>query len=386
MSVLKIFKWFFGCIRYFTPSKGKSKGKNRPMTQEDIWKMWIPQDPPESEMTIQRGECKIADDPGYNKWKGHCDKIDGKSAKVFAASCRGRSHAQKRKFRDDSFDIRYIEESDWYVLAVGDGAGSAKYSRKGSEIACRVSVETIESKIRSGVFGDEFDNDCEKIRKAYYGETCELSIEKFCGKHLYHVLAEACVTARREIQEEVKEMNKTPEQTVSERDYHTTILLAICKKLENGDWFIGSFGIGDGVIAIHSPKSLNLMNVTDSGDYAGETSFLTSKKVWDVSDDPNKIIRRFKAVVVPDFTALFLMTDGVADAIFNTENMLQDTKVWAKFWTRLTKGEETAFSNINFRCKDAEQQLLEWLEFKVPGYHDDRTLIILQPQNKKKKA
>jgi len=342
--------------------------------------MWVSLDPPDSERTVRRGDLIIDNDfQGYNKWKGHCDKIIGTTANVFAASCRGRAHAQRGKFRDDSFDMRHIEEPGWYILAVADGAGSAKYSRKGSEIACRITVNVIESKIKNGVFDDEFDADCEKIRNTFYGDPCEISIEKFCGKHLYHVLAEACVTARKEILQEVKEMNKTPDQKVSERDYHTTILLAICKKLKNGGWFIGSFGIGDGMIAIYSRESLSLMTIADSGDYAGETNFLASNRVWDVSNDPGKIIRRFKAVVVPDFTALFLMTDGVSDAIFPTEVMLNDTSIWTDFWMKLTKGEKNTFSKVDFSKKTAAKQLLKWLEFKVPGSHDDRTLIVLQP-------
>ena len=350
------------------------------LSQNDIWKMWTSHDPPESELIVRRGGQIINNDPqGYHKWEGHTDNKFGATANVFAASCRGRSHAHNKKFRDDSFDIRYIDESGWYVLAVADGAGSAKYSRKGSEIACRISADIIETKIKKGEFNEEFDADCEKIRKDSYGVTCKKSVEKFCGKHLYHILAEACVNARNAILEEVNAMNQTPDQRVSERDYHTTILLTICKKLQNSEWFIGSFGIGDGMIAYYSPGSRDLMTVTDCGDYAGETTFLTTNQVWDVSDDPNKIIRRFKAVVVPDFTALFLMTDGVSDAIFPTEAMLDDSNTWDEFWKKLTKGEENSFSQVDFQSETAAQQLLEWLEFKVPGYHDDRTLIVLQP-------
>ena len=377
------------CFEWFVKSKcavgNEDKDNAGRITQDEIWKMWGEGiDPPKSERIVIRDGKKITkkDDPqGYHKWEGRKEKISGLTADVFAASCRGRSHARSGKFRDDSFEIRYVKESDWYILAVADGAGSAKYSRKGSEIACRVSVKTIESKIRSGVFGTDFEQDCSKIRLPPFGEANDNNdVRFFCGKHLYHVLAEAAVEARKEIVREVEAMNKTPGQSVLEKDYNTTILLAVCKRLESGEWFIGSFAIGDGIIAFYSPPpaAFDIMNVGDSGEYAGETSFLTSKKVWDVSDDPNKIIKRFKAVVIPQFTALFLMTDGVSDAIFNTQSMLHDREVWDDFWKKLTKGDNPSFGKVDFRKKTAGT-LLEWLGFKVPSYHDDRTLVVLLP-------
>lgn len=54
---------------------------------------------------------------------------------IVAASKRGRSHAQEGKPRDDHFKMSHMDNG-WYIMAVADGAGSAKYSREGSRIAC----------------------------------------------------------------------------------------------------------------------------------------------------------------------------------------------------------------------------------------------------------
>ena len=59
---------------------------------------------------------------------------------IVAASKRGRSHAQESKPRDDHFKIKHISNG-WYIMAVADGAGSAKLSREGSRIACEESVK-----------------------------------------------------------------------------------------------------------------------------------------------------------------------------------------------------------------------------------------------------
>lgn len=67
---------------------------------------------------------------------------DGSAKKdIVAASQRGRSHAQEGKARDDHFSLFHCDESDWYIIAVADGAGSAKYSRKGSEVACNTVID-----------------------------------------------------------------------------------------------------------------------------------------------------------------------------------------------------------------------------------------------------
>ena len=49
---------------------------------------------------------------------------------IVAASQRGRSHAQEGKARDDHFKMIHCDESDWYVIAVADGAGSANYQEE----------------------------------------------------------------------------------------------------------------------------------------------------------------------------------------------------------------------------------------------------------------
>ena len=60
---------------------------------------------------------------------------------IVAASQRGRSHAHEGKPRDDHFLLHYCKDTEWYIMAVADGAGSAKYSREGSRIACETVVE-----------------------------------------------------------------------------------------------------------------------------------------------------------------------------------------------------------------------------------------------------
>jgi hypothetical protein len=65
---------------------------------------------------------------------------------IVAASKRGRSHAQEGKPRDDHFKLKHMDNG-WYIISVADGAGSAKFSREGSQIACNIVVDYCQSQL-----------------------------------------------------------------------------------------------------------------------------------------------------------------------------------------------------------------------------------------------
>ena len=62
--------------------------------------------------------------------------VRGPDLSIIAASKRGRSHAHVGSFRDDDYRIAHLADSGWYVAVLADGAGSARYSRRGSAIIC----------------------------------------------------------------------------------------------------------------------------------------------------------------------------------------------------------------------------------------------------------
>ena len=73
--------------------------------------------------------------------------ITGKG--IVAASKRGRAHAHDGKFRDDDFALNWLAESGWLIVAVSDGAGSAKFSRAGARMACTSFVNDLTQKLSS---------------------------------------------------------------------------------------------------------------------------------------------------------------------------------------------------------------------------------------------
>jgi hypothetical protein len=76
--------------------------------------------------------------------------------------------------------------------------------------------------------------------------------------------------------------------------------------------------------------------------------------------------------VVDSFDAVILMTDGISDPKFETDNNLNSQAKWDELWEDLVK--EVPFEKRDASVADA---LLKWMDFWSPGNHDDRTMIVL---------
>ena len=115
-----------------------------------------------------------------------------------------------------------------------------------------------------------------------------------------------------------------------------------------------------------------VQGMPDGGEYGGQTRFLTkdSTEVW--PQDANKLIeRRLRFDVVPSFDGIILMTDGVSDPKFETDNNLFNQRSGPNCGTNSPRKSR---SKIDMTVADA---LLKWMDFWSPGNHDDRTMMIL---------
>ena len=281
--------------------------------------------------------------------------LDGEEKHIVAASLRGRSHAQEGKPRDDAF--RFATTHGWQVLAVSDGAGSACYSREGARLACEKAVAVCCERLDNEPFRDGF----EAHIKALSAIPDETNKRKPVGDSLYTLLCHAANQARQAIAQEAGLQGKET------RTYAATLLLCVAKH-----WFVGSFWVGDGAIALYrrdtTPHTVYLMGEPDEGEYGGQTRFLTMPEVF---SDASALYRRLRFRLVDDFSALFLMTDGVSDPKFETTNNLKNAEKWDALWDELTA------ANALTNAAESKQALLEWLGFPSPGNHDDRTLLVL---------
>lgn len=267
---------------------------------------------------------------------------------IFSASTRGRTHAHVGSFRDDDFFMHTDKLNNWSILIVADGAGSAKSSRKGSLLACQHAGNSIKSNIEAkyneiNLLIESYDLD-DKDRKAK---------EKF-----YYILGEGFKSAVSAIQEEATQ------KRVPFKEYSTTLLISICFQF-NKKLFIASAMIGDGAIAVYTQESdqIALLGIADSGEFAGQTRFLDNSTIdtsfWD----------RVNVGFYDKPTALLLMTDGISDPKFETDNGLKNIELWKKLWLEIQP-------IMDMDSEKKEASLLEWMEFFSPGHHDDRTLAV----------
>ena len=288
------------------------------------------------------------------------DASDGSPMKhMVVASKRGRSHAHEGKPRDDAYRMNYCAENGWYVMAVSDGAGSASYSREGSRLACETAVQFCWDKLAEA----ETLNHIEAQIAAYHQSESE-NISKV-GEVLYRLLCYAAFHACKAIQDEAKKHQRDP------RTYAATLLLSITKRFSFG-WFVATFWVGDGAIALYrrDVHEVKLMGEPDEGEYGGQTRFVTMPEIF---QDSKSCYKRLRFTLVDDFTALFLMSDGVSDAKFETTNNLKNPQKWDELWENLES------QGVGLTAGDAttKDRLLAWLDFWSQGNYDDRTIAVL---------
>jgi serine/threonine protein phosphatase PrpC len=290
-------------------------------------------------------------DPNMPYFKKHEDRgfVKGLEDRVMvAASRRGRSHEHSGTFRDDDFML--ASEHGWNILAVADGAGSAKSSRKGSELAVQRSMEYLVNalSIQSGKI--------EQDAAIWFAN--QAGSQHSVKSALYETFGRAAFMAVKAIEEEAASKN------ANTKDYSTTLLLAGHKKLPIGHFF-AAYWVGDGGVGVYEKgKNVHLLGEADSGEFAGQTRFLDKQVMT-----PDDVMKRLRFVIVDEFSALVLMTDGVTDPKFETDNNLANLNKWDELWVELEPilaDKETASDN-----------LLKWLEFWSPGNHDDRTIALL---------
>jgi serine/threonine protein phosphatase PrpC len=284
------------------------------------------------------------------------------SKKFIAGSKRGRSHAHEGIFRDDDFGFNFSEQTGWGIIAVADGAGSVKYSRKGSLIACQKIVEYF---LNIPIEDVELLGEAINAEINESNETNQKAISTFCIKH--H--GKAAFHALNAIKEEASIKG------AQVKDYSTTLIFTFIK--EFGDkLFVSSFWVGDGGIGIFSKESnsVSLLGVPDSGEFSGQTRFLTMNEIF----ADNAYISRIKYKIVDKSCKVILMSDGISDAKFQTDAALEKIDVWNSFISDLEGANDDSIS-VEFEAdlKVSEENLMKWMDFWSPGNHDDRTLAIL---------
>lgn len=280
--------------------------------------------------------------------------------KIVIASKRGRSHAHEATFRDDDFAVDQLP-AEWNIISVSDGAGSAKMARYGSQL----STQSINDFFKN----EEVLNEIEKNAILIYNPSEETSkeIETEAKQNIIRLLYKGVLNVYHLLNETAKE------HSFSIKDLHATLIFTLVKKFDFG-YVILSFGVGDCPINVINPEfsEVKLLNQMDVGEFGGGTRFITMKEIFN-----DQISSRFGINCVKDFSKLVLMTDGIYDPKFVTENKLENLESWKSFFHDLDGNNEDGMK-VDFENDETiDQQLLEWTDFWSKGNHDDRTLAII---------
>lgn len=282
---------------------------------------------------------------------------------IVIASKRGRSHANVGSFREDDFAFKNLKEIGWSILAVSDGAGSAKLSRKGSNLACNAVVDYFEENLNAENL-KEFD----QVLLDHHDKATDETSKKI-SHFVYQNLSKAAHFAHQKIEEFA--LNSETEL----KNFHATLIFTLVKKYDFG-YAILTFGIGDCPIGLLNKDltEIKLMNWLDVGDFGGGTRFVTMPEIF----QSDKFSTRFGFKLIDNFSYLMLMTDGIYDPKFVVEANLEKIEKWTEFLEDL-KGKNEDGTKVDFdkNNPDIAAQLSTWMDFWSPGNHDDRTLAII---------
>lgn len=277
--------------------------------------------------------------------------------KIVVASKRGRSHAHEGKFREDDFAVNTLP-LDWNIVSVSDGAGSATAAREGSRLA----TTTVNQ-----FFSSQVLNRIEDHINLLFASQSSIEEQSETKQNIINILSESVLNVYHRLEK------TAAENALSVNDLHATLIFTLLKKFSFG-YVILSFGVGDCPINLINAdfSEIKLLNQMDVGEFGGGTRFITMKEIFN-----DKIASRFQITCVEDFSYLVLMTDGIYDPKFTTENKLEDTESWKLFFEDLAGNNDDRTKADFINDEKIDEQLLIWSDFWSRGNHDDRTLAII---------
>ena len=241
------------------------------------------------------------------------------TAEFVAARVRGKKHKHEATNCDDWFAVAAV--GDIAVLAVSDGAGSKRFSRVGARAASEAAVGSIYEQLRT------LDAASAKNRAAFALPMSDAAFGEACAR-LGAALHTGVLDARRAVLAAFHERcgqeayTKLLGRDLALSDFAATLLVTVAVPVpELGEVLVLSCQVGDGItcaIDTHAPygKAVKLLGKPDSGDFSGETDFLTSEAMADIAS-----LQRRTLVTRGAYDLILTMTDGVADDYFNEQEM-----------------------------------------------------------------
>ncbi len=243
-------------------------------------------------------------------------------ARIIAARVRGKKHKHEGSNCDDWFETACYE--DVTFAAVSDGAGSKKFSRVGARESCRAAV---------GYLFNEYPKLLEDVATLRDDLQLPLTDERCVNacRRIAVLVQLSALQARKTVEAAFYSRSIAPAyadllgRKLALEDLSGTLLISaiVPVRKETKEHLIVTCQVGDGITATINTEgtfqsSIKLLGAPDSGEFTGETEFLTSKRIEKVEE----LQKRTKLSLGPVDTVL-MMSDGVADDYFPNETQMR---------------------------------------------------------------
>ncbi len=301
---------------------------------------WKEIDPPDFATDPDRAEHKVGGlKSGENDWN------------LIWASVRGKLHAHRGLWREDSFACDYV--GSWTIIVVSDGAGSARLSRAASRVACERALGKMKRSLSRFSLSPPIDSG-----KPTADDESDLR--------------DMLVNAANEAQASI--IAEAQQRPCSLGDLSATFLLMVYSPFgESG--LVGALQVGDGAIGVYTADdSCTLIGGADHGEFSSETRFLTTAHI------EKEFAQRVKfALFKKRILGVAVMSDGVADDFFPEDKRLIELFTGNPVRELKTKSGEPVYGVCRHALKNPRdgQALLDWIQYEQKGSSDDRTLVIM---------
>ncbi len=240
----------------------------------------------------------------YPEYRTSYESLDG--MEITAARVRGKKHKHEGSNCDDWYE--YCLLGDICIAAVSDGAGSKKLSRIGAKVASEAVCAYIKDKLA--------EIDSYEVRSSLSLDYSSPEFISICSR-LAELLrngfsaAFSAIEGASLVRQNDEKITAMLGRKCEIKDFSATLLTAVVIPLENGESFVITASVGDGMIAAvnvnkSSENALKILGNANNGGFSGETEFLDGITTGEKLAASTRIMRG-------EFTSLLMMTDGVAD-------------------------------------------------------------------------
>jgi hypothetical protein len=274
-----------------------------------------------SSLSTQWRYIPVPDDPDKHEEFDQRSAVSPEGLRIIGARVRGKKHKHEGTNCDDWFEFGF--SGSWTIIAVSDGAGSKAFSRIGARESCRAALKELSDRLQDHALKARDDwAGPEEGKKGNFSED-DLAVIREALHSAMHKAYDAVAAKAQDLANSEAHKKVLGGRDVEIDDLSGTLLLAVHTTVVHEGVersFVMACQIGDGMLAaVDGNGQLNLMGIPDSGEFAGQTDFLTSRRKLESANLAGRTFAFFGPL-----NALMVMTDGVADDYFpNDPGMLR---------------------------------------------------------------